>query len=98
MKISPSNKARLLTIGEDVSTKELVFRAYAEGLDFPPYFSGNWDSFEECLADLNWLQSEIVLIYHKGWSVNPLRHDNMYVDIIEGVAQDLNSRVVLVYD
>jgi hypothetical protein len=34
----------------------------ARDLDFPPYFGGNWDAVEECLADMDWESGVTTLI------------------------------------
>jgi hypothetical protein len=34
--------------------KATFMRCLARDLRFPPYFGGNWDAVEECLADRDW--------------------------------------------
>lgn len=33
-------------------TKEAIIDAFAKALDFPAYYSRNWDSFEEIISDM----------------------------------------------
>ncbi len=52
--------------------KEKLFGVLARGLRFPRYFGRNWDAFEECLADLSWLDgTDRVAIVHEGLPFAP---------------------------
>jgi RNAse (barnase) inhibitor barstar len=48
--------------GKSCRTKRGLFRRFSEALKFPDYFGKNWDAFEECLTDLEWLNAEGYLI------------------------------------
>lgn len=38
-----------------VKTDADLFVVVATAMKFPDYFGNNWDAFDECLADLEWL-------------------------------------------
>lgn len=42
---------------DGVTGKDSLLEAVAGALDFPGYHRPNWDSFEELLLDLSWLDS-----------------------------------------
>jgi RNAse (barnase) inhibitor barstar len=50
--------------GKNVTSKAEFFKAYAETMNFPDYFGYNWDAFNDCINDLNWLSAdEYILLY-----------------------------------
>lgn len=41
--------------GNEMKTKEQLLSSMKEALSFPDYFGMNWDSLDEALKDLSWL-------------------------------------------
>lgn len=39
------------------------FNLLKEGLAFPDYFGNNWDSADECIRDLCWLDSDTAICF-----------------------------------
>jgi hypothetical protein len=44
--------------GERMTTEDGVYQEFARAFIFPRYFGHNWDALDECLADLDWIQTE----------------------------------------
>ena len=45
-----------------LASKDALLAAVGAALRFPDYFRRNWDSFEECLTDLSWLDEAGVVL------------------------------------
>jgi hypothetical protein len=58
----PALVVRLLR-GKRCTTPERLFQECAAALQFPAYFGENWDAFEECLSDLEWLPSGGLVLF-----------------------------------
>ena len=43
--------------GHKAKTTAALFDEFAAALQFPCYFGENWDAFDECLNDLEWLRA-----------------------------------------
>ena len=72
-------------VGSRQATKSELIRAFARQLRFPEYARENWDSWEECLADLSWLPSGTgVHVFHDGEPLaDATDHDRaVYHDIL----------------
>lgn len=41
--------------GKRVTSKEEFLTVVAQALEFPGYYGRNWDAFDECIRDLEWL-------------------------------------------
>jgi hypothetical protein len=48
--------------GRKAMTKAALFDEFAAALQFPCGFGENWDAFDECLADLEWLPADAYAI------------------------------------
>jgi hypothetical protein len=52
--------------GRAINSKKSFFSKAAEVMQFPEYFGHNWDAFDECITDLEWVPAKrYVLIYNK---------------------------------
>ena len=69
-------------INPNIHSKQDLLEWYATNLNFPKYFSFNWDSFQDCLRGLEWIKQKRVLLVHKG--VPKLSHEDIknYIDIL----------------
>jgi RNAse (barnase) inhibitor barstar len=55
----------LVPISDEIESKKDLLNIFARNLKFPEYFGENWDAFEECITDLNWLRPGTVGIVHE---------------------------------
>lgn len=44
--------------GENCTKIKDVFREFCIGFKFPNYFGNNWNAFDECINDLDWLEAD----------------------------------------
>jgi RNAse (barnase) inhibitor barstar len=50
--------------GRNIARKEQLLRQFASALRFPEDFGHNWDALEECLTDLEWIDSKGYVLYY----------------------------------
>jgi len=65
---------------------EDLFNEFAIKLKFPDYFGANWDAFDECLNDLNWLASEKYILFIKDFDyilVDQIDEFDTFIDILK---------------
>jgi RNAse (barnase) inhibitor barstar len=48
--------------GEKSKSKTPFFNEVSAALQFPAYFGENWDAFEECINDLEWLPGDAYIL------------------------------------
>jgi RNAse (barnase) inhibitor barstar len=77
--------------------KDELLRRLADAFAFPDYFGSNWDALEECLADLEWLDSQgFVLGLDHSAALREARGEDYatLVSILEGTAEHWRERGV----
>ena len=57
----PGSAVRKLRGGK-MLTREALWDECAAALQFPSYFGHNWDAFDECLGDLEWLDASAYVL------------------------------------
>jgi RNAse (barnase) inhibitor barstar len=60
--------------GRNVARKDQLLKHLAAALRFPEDFGHNWDALEECLTDLEWIDSKGYVLYHD--HIDPLLSGN----------------------
>ncbi len=81
--------------GKKCSTKQSLFDEFGAVLQFPYYFGENWDTFEECLADLEWLSAEAYLLFipDAEYLLADFPEDfRTFIDILQSVALERAGR------
>ena len=51
-------------LSNKLGTKKDLISELAIKLNFPKYFSYNWDSLYDCLRDLSWIEARSITIVH----------------------------------
>lgn len=70
--------------GRRMQSKEHLLDEFAAALQFPLYFGRNWDAFEECMADLQWLPAKTyVLVISDAGSLLKMEPANSIVVLFE---------------
>jgi RNAse (barnase) inhibitor barstar len=81
--------------GHRCATKASLFNEWAAALQFPAYFGGNWDAFEDCLNDLGWLNgsSHIIAVTNVDRILTRSRSEwRTFVEILHAAAEEWHSR------
>ncbi|MDI2020895.1 Barstar (barnase inhibitor) [Arthrobacter sp. 31Cvi3.1E] len=87
--------------GSKMRTVDGLFSEYQRGFLFPEYFGWNWNAFDECIRDLEWLPARKYVtiigradqLLSKEWA-----EITTYLRIIQSAAQTWSSRVGLGYE
>lgn len=65
-----NNSKKFVTMidGQKCRNKKSFFREFAKKMKFPDYFGDNWDAFDECLNDLEWLDCDQYVLFIKDFN------------------------------
>lgn len=55
--------------GENCSIKARLYKEFSNQLHFPDYFSENWDSFDEIINDLSWINANQYILFFKNFDL-----------------------------
>ena len=85
--ISSGHKQLFYTVfdGKECVTREELFEEFSSKLLFPDYFSNNWDSFDEIMNDLEWLDSNQFVLFFKNLDLllsQDSKNRDMFFEII----------------
>ena len=78
-----------LRLDDSLSTREQLFEAYGQALQFPGYFGKNWDAFIDCLSDLSWIDGDEVAIVHDALPALPPADLRSYLECLQDVLERL---------
>ena len=86
------SSSRVVSISVGMDSKEVLFMAYANQLDFPAYFGQNWDAFLDCLRDLSWVKERNIVIEHAGLPLEKSPIESLiYLQILEAAIDSWNE-------
>ena len=77
--------------GKRCGDTQALFQEWSAALQFPYYFGGNWDAFEECVGDLEWLSAAkcVFFLTHTGLVLRKAQKDfGILVDILKRAANE----------
>jgi hypothetical protein len=82
----------ILEVPSGIGSKAGLLMTLSGAGRFPGYVGHNWDALLDCLRDLSWLGSRIVVIVH---SDVPLQHNpiecRIYLEVLETALADWSS-------
>lgn len=69
--------------GKSIERKEQFLNHAATVMHFPDYFSSNWDAFEECITDFEWVDAEGFVIYFDHTDNFANHHESQLETVVE---------------
>jgi len=77
--------------GRNIARKEQFLNHVATALHFPAHFGNNWDAFEECLTDLEWVDAGGYVIYYDHIDGFLTEHPDQFETLVEIVRDAVAS-------
>lgn len=96
VRTAPTSDTTVVRIirGKRCTDSNALFHEWAAALQFPYYFGENWDGFEECLGDIEWLPATSYLFFltHTSLILRDAEEGfAIFIDILKRAAIDWNS-------
>jgi len=95
---SRASKPSLLFIevkGSRCETKAALLEHFAERLKFPNYFGHNWDAFDECIRELEWLPAPgyVIVVLEADKLLSRDRDDlHIFIAIMNAAGEEWSPR------
>jgi RNAse (barnase) inhibitor barstar len=86
-KSTPSD-AVVARLDASISSRHELFGRLSAELMFPEYFGRTWDSLDDCLRDLHWIEQKRVAIVHSNLPRLPADDLRTYVDVLARAIKD----------
>jgi RNAse (barnase) inhibitor barstar len=48
---------------KNITDPKLLFEKFSQTFAYPEYFGSNWDAFDECVNDLDWIQRSAYILF-----------------------------------
>ena len=69
--------------GKHIQKKEQFLNHVSMAMHFPDYFGHNWDAFEECITDLDWVDADGYVIYFDHTDGFAAQHESQLETVVE---------------
>lgn len=69
--------------GKSIEKKEQFLNHAATVMHFPDYFGNNWDAFEECITDFEWLDAAGYVIHFDHTDNFAAHHESQLETVVE---------------
>jgi RNAse (barnase) inhibitor barstar len=69
--------------GQKIEKKEQFLNHASTVMHFPDYFGNNWDAFEDCITDMEWIDAEGFLIYFDHTEAFAEHHESQLETVVE---------------
>lgn len=74
--------------GKSIEKKEQFLNHAATVMHFPDYFGNNWDAFEECITDFEWMDEAEGFVIHFDHTDNFAAHHESQLETVIELFQD----------
>jgi RNAse (barnase) inhibitor barstar len=79
--------------GTKIVDKKSLFEEFSVAFKFPDYFGHNWDAFDECINDLEWLNSNSYVIVITDFEEITLDQNDftIFIDMLKKAVREWTS-------
>ena len=84
-------KIVIMIDGQNCNNKQKLFIEFANKMSFPDYFGYNWDAFDECLNDLEWLDGEQYVLFIRDFNLifeNDEKNLRIFLNILVSAVEE----------